>query len=1053
MKMMQSIKGFFIKGNTIIQQLYKNEKFIDEYMGKVFEEIDELFEKQEYEIIEEKINDIYRKKQDRLNDKLEMGLLKYGCLSALVRNQDKKLDELVSELGQYGENTEEFILVKFNIAIFNKDNTLFDKLKINWEKEGVSKEIIDNNEIKFLYLTNQYEVLINKFNDEEYLSNPEFRIYVAKALAGINKFEEAKKTLEEIKDDDDETRLEYVLCLIIPIFIKPRYLAESTNEEKLVFNECLKIMERIEIRRLNKSQLQMYNYYKLQILLFNNNKSALDEIDNISEQFYNDIEFLVLKINIYNINYKYERANEICDLLLGRLVEKEDIILCIESIVNVKLLMKKWDDIIEIYNKYRKNVSENQFIFYAYGISLIELYGEEYSSKIIEKECKTKGVLISLIFAMNNIKIPDKCEMYLNEAVDYVEKHELILLDIIKVYEEIGKYQNAINILEESYKYDIRFFKKYISIVINRNIDGKYRNILDIYRNNYSSKCNEYVDSNVYVMCVKNENYRYAYHIASKSFKYKCNSYWRNEYVRMKLLNKEFSNLKELAEELNNESDPEFLITAGEAFLKLGEFDKVEELVYKVAYNLENIDISCAIRIANLLLESSKTKETELNSFEERSKKVELNDIVILEDDLGVELRVCLNKEICYRSNMLKFGCLHIDEKCDLWIDLLGSNVNDTIEYKSREYRIIEIVDKINYIGRICFEKRVTDNIENLETIKIGRDDDDLADLKKKLKEGNDARQRCVDLYMNKDNNTGISISINIISHEILKLEEVIEYLLLNKDTRFITGIPSIFKKGDNIVLTVLTVIFLDKYDLLDDFIKYYNVYIPSSMISIFEDIINDLIMNFDKNESYLHYIEDKIIFDKKDESYKKIRIKKYKRILEILKKGTITSMDFSESILLDIPEHLLFTADIEALEIAKNKNMIVFVEDKFLYSICSQLFKVPVTNTGGFINSILFNDFKRVWSISEKLIKGKYEYFFDYKTLALFVANYRLESKESIKKFENIIGLILENDLDGIYKENLKSVCRQVFYLRLYTVMKVKVDIIMNKINKLDNI
>ena len=1048
MKMMQSIKGLFIKGNTIIQQLYKNEKLIDEYIGKVFEEIDELLENQDYEIIEEKINDIYRKKQDRFNDKLEMGLLKYNCLLALVRNQEKKLDELVSELGQYGENTEEFILVKFNIAIFNRENTLFNKLKINWEKEDVSKDIIDNNEIKFLYLTKQYEVLINKFSDEKYLIKPEFIIYVAKALAGINKFEEAKKILEEIKDNNDETRLEYVLCLIIPLFIKPRYLAESTSEEKLIFDECLEIMERIEVSKLNKSQLKLFDYYKLQILLFSNKKLALDEINNILVDLSNEIEFSILKINIFNINYEYEKANEICEILLEESIEKEDIILCIESIVNTKLLMKKWDDIVEIYNKYKKYVSENQFVFYAFGISLIELYGEEYSSRIMERECKTKGVLISLLFAKNNINMPNKCEQYLNEAVEYVEEHELILLDIIQVYEKIGKYQEIINILEKSYEYDIRFLKKYISIVISKNIDEKYSNILEVYKKNYSNQYNEYVNSNMYVMCIKNENYRYAYHIASKSFKYKGNSYWKNEYVRMKLLNKEFSNLKELAEDLNRESNLEYLITAGEALLKLGELDRVEELAYKIVYNLESLDIDFAIRIANLLLKISKCKDSELNNYEERSKKVELNDIVILEDEFGEELKVCLNKEICYRSNLFKFGCLHIDEKSDLWIDLLGSNVDDKIEHKSKEYKIIEVVDKINYIGRICFKKRMTENIENLEAIKIG-EGDDLTDLKKKLKEGNDAGQKCLDLYMNKDN----AIPINIITNEILKLEEVIEYLLFNKETRLITGIPSKTNKSDSVVLTVVTVIFLDKYDLLEQFIEYYNVYIPSSMISIFEDIINDLIMNFDKNESYLHYIEDKIILDKKDENYKKARIKKYKRILESLKKGTIISMDFSGSVLLDIQERLLFTADIEALEIAKDKKMIVFVEDRFLYSICSQLYKVPVTNTGSFINSILFNDFKRVWSIAEKLIKGKYEYFFDYETLALFVLNYKLESKESIKKFESLISLILENDLEGAYKENLKNVCKQVFYLRLYPVMKVKVDIIMNKINKLDNI
>lgn len=1049
MKFVQKIKAIFMTGNTIIQQSYENERLIDQYLKKEFEEIDKLFEDQEYQKIEEKMNTIYIKKQDRLNEELERGLLKYKCLLALIKKDDELLDTYVSELSIYGENTEELRLVKFNIAILKKDNNLFNKLKADWKNENLSIETIDNNEIQFLYLTKQYDTLVNKFNRKQYLDKDEFKIYLSKALIETREFDKAKELLDDIKNNSDETKFLYILSLAIPILIVPRYLGESTDEEKIIFNECLKIMEEIDFNRLSKPKLSTYIYYKFEILLFYDKKRALDKINNIPALLCDDTDILWLKMNIYSANSEYEIADQIGNSLMEKIIKKEEITKYIESIITVKSTLKKWDDIIDIYNEYKKYVCNNQFAFYIYGMAIIKLYGETHLLKIIERECKTQGILVSLLFAEANINDKNKCMFYLDKATSSIDKNNLTLLDIVDVYERIGEYNKALEILEKSYEYDIRFFKKYIHLIIKNDIGDRYRKILDVYKDFYIDKNNDYIDNNIYAMCLKNENYRYAYQISKKCFKSKANSYWRNEYLRMKLKNKDFTTLKQLAEDLSNEDSPEFLITAAEAFLKLGEKNKAEELAYKVAYKLENIDIFYAIRINNLLFKSSRIEENNLNKNEEKREVVELNDVIILHDDSGKELKICLNTESCYRGNTQRFGCMHIDQKSDLWIDLLGSRINDVLKYESRTYTIVEIINKIDYLNRICFHKRLNENRENIQNIII---DDDLIDLKKNLQKIQDGYQRNIDLYINNNlsNEFKIPTPINIISDKILKLEDVINLLLYDKDLIFKAGIPTVAEKNSEIVLTVLSVIFLNKYNLLNDFMEYYNVYIPNNMIAMFEDLINNLFINFYEQESYLNYIDDNIILNTIDENSKKIRIKKYKEILKVLKKGTIVSMDFSESMLLDLPEQMLFISDIESLEIAKNKNIMVCAEDAFLHTLSNGFFGIPITNSATFINNIMFNDFNRIWEISEELIVGKYKYFFNYSNLALFVINYKIESNKDLKRFKKIINLILKNDLNEKYKEILEYTCKRIFYLKIYNFFKVKVDLIMNQINKI---
>ena len=1054
MSIKQLIRGIFIKGNTIIQQdnVYQNEEIIDEYMKDCFDDIDRLFENQEYKLIEEKLFDIYSKKKDRFNDKLEIRLLKYNCLLCLVKNDYKRLEEYLFRLKKYGDYTEEIIEVKFNIAIFKKDNELFKQIKDTWINNKYSDSVIEKNEIIFLYMTNQYNELIRLFYNEEYLGIPKFKFYIAKSLVELDREEEATILLESIKDIEDKFKVEFIVSKIIKVLKKPKYLGEALIEEKLLFKECLEIIEEIDLKNLNKYYIKSLIYYKLYMLIFIDKKRALEEINNIPEYLRDIDDFKILKINILNLNYKYEDANIICNSLLE---ENKDIEKCIGCILEIKLLLEKWDEIINIFNRYIKLVKNNEFCFYVYGIALLNCYEEKNALKIIDKDCDIKGPLISILYAKANIS--DRCKYlyYLNEALEQVKENRLILFDIVKMYENIEEYEKVVDILEKNYKYDIRFFKKYISIVISRNLRDKYKNILDIYKEHYSDANNEYIDSNIYSIYLEEKKYRNAYYISYKLFKYKGNIYWTNEYLRMKLANKEISELKELADILYNRNEPEYLMTAGEAYLKLGDFEKVESIAYKVSYDIDDIDIQFSIRISNLLLETSKCKDEEVDNYNQEdsnkeNNKVKLDDVVIIQNKSRQILTVCLNKECFYRTNSIKFGCLHIDETHDLWIELLGAKINDEIEYKSETYNIKEVINKIDYVAQRCFNKRMNENIEKFETITFNPESNDLTEIKHKLKEQNDAKQKCVDLYMNREN--GIGMPINVISNDIKKINQVIGYLLENKATRFITGMPMDIEANSKVVLTVVSVLFLNKYKLLEKFIEYYEVYIPSSMIGIIDEIIKDYTINFDKKETYIHLIEDKIYLDDKDKKYKKLRIREYKNILLLLNKCKVIEKNISKSEFLDIPEQLLFTPDIEAIEIAKENNFIVFNEDRCTSILYSQIYGLKVSNIGGFINKILFNDFKSNWVIIEELMKGKYEYLFDYKTLVSLIVNFKIDNRDNIKKFRNIIKLILENDIDSFYRDNLENICKQIFCLHMYKMMQVKTNIILSEIKVIDS-
>ncbi|WP_394869958.1 hypothetical protein [Clostridioides difficile] len=1045
MRFIQKLKSLIIKDSTIIQQqnVYKNEYLIEDYMKEIFEDIDRLIESRRYDEAEKKINEIHLKKQDRFNEGIERNLLKFRCFLAMVKKQEDILKENLIKLEKYGENTEEIMQVKYNLSVYKQDNNLFNELKAICIKACLSEKVIDENEVRFLYLTNQYEKVISKFKNEKYLDNPEIKLYVAKSLMTINE-EEAKKMFCEIKDISDIFKFEYILAMVIPVLEKVKFLSKFTNSEKLIFDECLKLIETIDKKCLSEVKLKFLIYYKITMLMFIDSKQALIEIDNIPEELSIDIDFYILKINILNVNDEYEIANEICNLLLKSY--SDDVYKYIENIINIKLSLKEWTDIIDIFVKYREYLKYNQYCFFAYGFSLINLYGEEHARKIIEKECKIEGEMIDLLFAKINTKNRDKCEFYLSKVVESVNQDDLILLDVVNTYKKINVYDKAVKILRKNSPYDIDFFKNYIYLVLSKELKDEFSTILEIHLENYSYIYDDYINHNIYIMCIKEEFYRKAYYISEKSFNLIKDSYWTNEYLKMKLFHKEADNLKELIGLLETETNPKYLITVSEAYLKLGDFDKSKELIYKAAYNLGSIDMESAIKIGNVLLSVYNSQKIRLDDYNEVEKKVELDNVVILENKKNELLYLCLNKESIYGDNEIRFNCIHIDKKDDLLVDLLHLKINDEIKYNSETYTIVGIIDKYHYLEKICFNIRMDDNMEGIQIININLEDKEFTDLKKVLKKNSDDIQLFINAYTNKLNSIGLPI--NFISKDIKNIDNWIDFLLQNKNEKFITGYPVEIPHKNAVVLTTVATLFLNKYDILDDFIRYYDVYIPSELVKMIENIIIDLINDINREHRDISLVENNLFINRKDDKYKKEEINKYKKIEKSLKKANILSVDTSRSKLFLIQGDFMYSSDLAAIELARQKNIPIFIEDRFTSLISIKSYRLKISNIAGFINSILFKDFKKFWPIAEELIKGKYEYFFNHQNLIFFILHFNLNTKNSIKKFEDIVKIILDNDLDNVYSITLENTCIFLFYKKLYKHYSKKIDIIMKHIN-----
>ena len=479
----------------------------------------------------------------------------------------------------------------------------------------------------------------------------------------------------------------------------------------------------------------------------------------------------------------------------------------------------------------------------------------------------------------------------------------------------------------------------------------------------------------------------------------------------------------------------------------MGDNKKSKELCFKILYNLnlEDVPIEYAIRIGNLLISIGRSKLCDQKN-QENNDIVSVGNVVILKNE-NKTLKICINEEEEYKSDEYRMGCLHISDTNVLKAELSLNNLGNTVMYKDETYIISEIVDKYSYIAGLCWNIRLKNNKKDIEIIKL---DKELKNLKQVLTISNANLHNNIDIYMNELN--GIGAPINFIAGNINKISDTIYYLLMKDKYKFLAGDYSHTCKNDKVILSTVSALFLNQYDILEDFINYYQVFVPSRLILILENEVCNLNTNFEYMDSYISVIDDKLFRDEKNREQKKNRVNKYLKMIKLLKKCKIINMDISKNELIDFPQNILYSSDIEAFEMAKDRKITIFIDDLFtsrLFYLTSyyKIYLPGISNSAGFIFNQLKVNFEKYYVIFHELLINGYESMLDINSIYNLILIWKIDLPEYIKKFEDIIIYLVKIGYT-IYLQN----CCSVFHaIRLYSIyeMKIKIDIILDILNE----
>ncbi|NFN93225.1 hypothetical protein FDB28_03790 [Clostridium botulinum] len=1037
----QKIQGIFL-GNTIYQttNYFENKEFVSEYLQDKFKLIDNYFENYEVDKVQNTLNDISLKK-DKVSEKAEIILLKYQALVYVAKGDEVNLNSIVEKLKRINESKSALQEIKFNIAIKNKSYDIFNELKAEWVKENKDDKLININEIKFLFLACKYKEVIEKYDLSKYKNDKEIMNIFAISLSVEGRYEESNSILEDLKSDSEEYKLSWIFNKVKGFFSNVNYLSDvdDINELKQFTDE----INCIQKEKLNKLQIKQLHIMYLQLLFFTDGVYAKEEFENIQKNYKNDYEINIIGVDILEKNSMVEEAEKLAEETLK--IQKSEVI--VYKILTIKSKNKKWTDVISIYNSNKSEIEDKDGICrYLYGMALIMQYGEECAYKLMKNELSEECISDLLLLAMinkNNIK---KCNEYLDKICSKADNNDLTRIDASNLYIQIGNIEKAYSCLEEGAINKKIIFRQLLTLSIKEKYN--YSNTLEIYRKVYISSNS--IDNDMYYIAAQLKDFRLAYCISKKLFESLGNEYWTNEYIRMKLMNDDFDKIETLVKNIENSNKSEYIITAAEVYNYLENYHRADELCYKAFYYIEEcsnkLDILIRINVISFKISSD-------NNREEESNRVNIDDIAILRDSESNILKVCLNGEIYYQDNRNIMDVIHIKMNNSLWGQLIGKNKNDLIQVNDVEYKIIDIVNKKNFMYRTAFQARIDNGEEEgIKKISIkgnSENDLDLDGMKEEIANSNKRAQRVLDMYLNQENRIGVPVYC--IRNEKESIKELLESLMYSNDGRIIAGNPKVVLKDEKVVLSLLSVIILEINNLLDDFLKYYDVYIGEKLIQVLNDILKSILAKFTKKETSLYLIDNNIFIDEKDEKYKRKRIEFYQNIINKLSKAKVIDKSIIDSSLFRMSDVIVKDVDMQAIEIANDLNAVLFIDDSFTSLLANVVYKdLRISNFGGFVSTcIIFENYDKYITVVKKLVKEKYQYVFDLKALIALVFYLNVRNKKNRDKFTKFINVLLENDINEYYERILRYICLSIcFKSKSYALMKTRVDIIMSCIN-----
>ena len=558
--------------------------------GYEYEEIDRLFD----ELNQDIIND-YENKVRLGQDKFETDkLLEIAHTYYIVDRLDEAYN--IANSIEVDENTDLMIYRLF--ARIYLDMKKYDealKYADMWKNgiENASEEKLSNFAPKYKSMENVYFTKAWIYNQKgennnalkelnkslEILPNDvQFLNMKNKILFANQQYEEVLKVCDKIIEINPEVSEAYMMK------IRSLYELEYLKE---AFDECNDI--------LYKDPYNLFAYiYKIRILIeVEEIEIAKEEIKSLRNEDVENQNLDFLEALILDYEDKREEATEIYKNLIKKLEEEDDGILAFPEelyfyYINEIFNTDEEGDVLELAQKGLKYSPKHQGLLYYKGIELS--IREQYN------DAKETFEYIAQLYPDNGYSDRKIGDIYNDQ----------------ELYEKALEYYNKQ--IEKEYDIDDYFKRVQVNLEL-LNLDDLYKDLVYLDKNlKDDPRLYEYFG--IYYNMIDNAKKSYEYFIKAKEIFDNSDEYESSSYLEGTLglvcakLGMSEDAIKYYRENYENTNDPSDLIDIYNQYVKVGDFDKGEEILdeYLSAMNKSKLSAEAMSRMANLNIEKRNMK-------------------------------------------------------------------------------------------------------------------------------------------------------------------------------------------------------------------------------------------------------------------------------------------------------------------------------------------------------------------------------------------------------------------------------------------------------------
>ena len=825
---------------------------------------------------------------------------------------------------------------------------------------------------------------------------------------------------DEFKNSKDEEIKEEIEKLykdamkIVNIEEASLYISQKNIDKLKSIYQKLEILEIYYKGTSNSEEAKQYYHNLFVILARINLLEAIKKFDKFPEDIKKNDGMIYLYATFsITLQDKLEKAENI----LYNLYYNKKFDVAFESLVRCYFLQKKYDKVVELLSKAKKE----QFDRYGFLASIYIIsknFIKQFKETEILKYNKNKFKNMPLFYAAKanvlyfiNPKNSKIKEQFKN-GLKYLNAKDVIAINTmcnvaknIKLNEEMIKF--LLNIELTPYlKICLSEFLVNKPILSKKEIDKLKEIKEDINEQDIDSN---YIDGILF----ENQGQEIKA-IGQYEESYYKKGTINSAYKYIELSRKNFCEIKEtVLKKLSLNSDLNSIMIVVEGYKYKNDFENAIRNSYKALYLLNNKTANkevlrqywgCIMLGGDILYREVTSVGKDVGVALKSDINSKVKNIVIEDDTFYQENRKIMNVEI-------------IRSTSDLGLELINKKVNDKILYKNQTYKIISIKDKYTFFSHICFEK--IEKTSDIEIFKTNEKDMEgfIEQLKQKLIEIQKVTDERLDIYEKSGN---VPLSAYFSSEKNANdYAKIINTLLNEKERVFYAGEPKDINVEKGFVIDLTSILVLALFDKLEVFTHELcqKVYITTSLKNKIKYYYESLLEKQGKKETTIGVIkqEDGTQMLAMNEMEINERIRFWANIYKCVNKFKIEDVEAVKDDIWNIDRNdCLDKVQFDLIALAKRKELPYICDDLLIRKLAGGVYKIDNTNCLVLIEHLYKDCYDKYIDVVTNLVQCNYIYvLYSGKYIGnIFLYLYQNYEEELKLKVEKILKEVLKTKL-----------------------------------------